>query len=263
MNKNILKNDSLLIKTLLSHGKELFTSSDVNTYFFNGTGSPFQVYRVIKRLEDKGFLKRIQRGKFILLNTSDGSQFNPFVLAMHLINPAAVAYWSAVHYYGLTEQIPRTVFVMSTARKRSIEHLKPDFRFITVNKNKFFGIKKEWIGRLSFNITDLEKTIVDCFDSPQLCGGLVECSKALVHALNIDYDKLFNYLYDINNSAAIKRIGFVSEIIGNNYILDTLNKKQNLITNKYSLLDPSLSEQGQYNSKWRLRINTNIDISKN
>jgi predicted transcriptional regulator of viral defense system len=258
MTKNILKNDSELIKTLLSQGKELFTSSDINKYFFNGTGSHFQIYRVVKRLEEKGLLKRIQRGKFILLNTSNGAQFNPFVLAMHLIKPAAVAYWSALHYYGLTEQIPQTVFVMSTARKRSIAQLKPDFRFITVNKKKFFGIKKEWIGHLSFYITELEKTIVDCFDCPQLCGGIVECSKALLNASNVNYDLLLNYLYLINNSAALKRIGFVSEIIHNKKILEKLNEKQNLISTKYSLLDPSLSNQGQYNSKWRLRINTSI-----
>jgi predicted transcriptional regulator of viral defense system len=35
----------------------------------------------------------------------------------HLIQPAAVAYWSALHYWGMTEQVPNTVVVQSTRRR--------------------------------------------------------------------------------------------------------------------------------------------------
>jgi hypothetical protein len=29
---------------------------------------------------------------------------------MHVVSPAAIAYWSALNHHGMTEQIPRTVF---------------------------------------------------------------------------------------------------------------------------------------------------------
>jgi predicted transcriptional regulator of viral defense system len=42
-------------------------------------------------------------------------------------------------------------------------------------------------------------------------------------------------------------------------ILKELNKIKINLSGKYSLLDPSLSVQGKYSSKWKLRINTNVD----
>ena len=37
-----------------------------------------------------------------------------FEIAMALVNPAVISHWSALHHYGLTEQIPRKVFVLTT-----------------------------------------------------------------------------------------------------------------------------------------------------
>ncbi len=64
------------------------------------------------------------------------------MIAPYLIEPAAVAYWSALHYWQFTEQMPRTVFVQSPARKRQSEKeiLGITFRFVTVVETKFFGV---------------------------------------------------------------------------------------------------------------------------
>ncbi len=37
-----------------------------------------------------------------------------FEIALTLVNPAVISHWSALHHYGLTEQIPRKVFVLTT-----------------------------------------------------------------------------------------------------------------------------------------------------
>lgn len=65
---------------------------------------------------------------------------NPYVIAAHLIQPAAVAYWSALHYWNMTEHIPDVVFVQSTRRKRPLEVLGMRFRFVTVKEAHFFGV---------------------------------------------------------------------------------------------------------------------------
>ncbi len=41
---------------------------------------------------------------------------NLMFVAGHLVAPAHVAYWSALHYYGSTEQSPLTVFAATTRK---------------------------------------------------------------------------------------------------------------------------------------------------
>lgn len=58
------------------------------------------------------------------------------------------AYWSALHHWNLTEQVPRVTFVQTTARKfdRRKEVLGLRFRFVTVTPRKFFGFRRETFG---------------------------------------------------------------------------------------------------------------------
>lgn len=67
----------------------------------------------------------MERGVYLLIPLEAGLERtwseSPMVIAPYLIQPAAVAYWSALHYWQMTEQIPRTTFVQSTKRKRPVE----------------------------------------------------------------------------------------------------------------------------------------------
>jgi predicted transcriptional regulator of viral defense system len=216
------------------------------------------VYRIVKRLEQKGLLQRLQRGKYVLQNFSTGAQNNHFIMAMHLVDPASIGYWSAMHYHGLTEQIPQTVFIQTTVRKRKTSALA-DYKFITVKKEKFFGLRKEWVSHLSFMVTDFEKTLVDCCDYPEYCGGIAECSKAFINAeKNINPEKLINYAIEMKNSAIVKRIGYIAENISIKNIIAEIQNRKITLSPKYSILDTSLGNSGNYSSKWKLRINTEI-----
>jgi predicted transcriptional regulator of viral defense system len=42
-----------------------------------------------------------------------------------------------------------------------------------------FGQETLWIEGQAVSITDPAKTVVDCLDHPELCGGIVEAAKGL------------------------------------------------------------------------------------
>jgi predicted transcriptional regulator of viral defense system len=260
MNKksNLSKTDTEIIETLLHSKKELFTNSDLNRLLYKGEASSVQIFKLIDRLINKNWLQRIERGKYLLKNVSSGIQYNPFIIGMQLVQSSAVAYWSALNYYGLTEQIPKTTFIQTTKRKISGQIQNTKYVFVTVNKHKFFGLRKEWIQHLSFQITDLEKTLVDCFDYPEYSGGIVECAKGFLNATDINPIKLVDYSLKMKNSAILKRIGYIAELFGLDSILEQFTKKEITVSPKYSLLDTSLPNQGHYVSKWRLRINLDV-----
>jgi len=123
------------------------------------------------RLEKRGIIERIEKGKYLIipLGAEKGKYtLHEFVIGSTLIESYSIAYWSALNYYGLTEQIPATVFLQTTARKKNqnIKVFGVKYQIIKIKKEKMFGIRKEWIEETQINITNKEKTIIDCLDKP-------------------------------------------------------------------------------------------------
>jgi len=213
---------------------------------------------MLSRWEDRGLVERIERGKYLIipLESEKGKYtLHEFVIASHLVQPSAIAYWSALHYHGLTEQIPITVFVQTTARKknRQLEVFGVDYRIVRVKPEKFFGFKKEWIEETSVTVTDREKTVIDCLDRPEYAGGIVEAAKALENA-SLDRENLSRYALMIGNNAVVRRLGYLSEQAGVPLDLPLPTSRN------YLLLDPTMPRQGENDPRWRLVINTEIAL---
>jgi predicted transcriptional regulator of viral defense system len=211
--------------------------------------------KLLYRFEKDGYIKRIAKGKYLIipLNADKGDYtLHEFVIGAMLVKPYAVAYWSALNYYGLTEQIAGTVFLQTTSWKEHqlIEVFGVKYRFVSIKEEKFFGIKKEWIGDSQVAIADKEKTIIDCLDKPQYCGGIIEVIKALKHNRNeLDFAKLSEYATKIGNSGVTRRLGYICSILKIKIRLTPPNVRN------YLLLDPTMPPEQTKNAKWRLIIN--------
>ena len=221
-----------------------------------------EILRVIlSRMEKQGFIERIERGKYLIipLESEKGKYtLHEFVIGSYLVKPSAISYWSALHYYGFTEQIPSTVFVQTTARKkkRQMEIFGVNYWIVRVKQEKFYGLRKEWIEETPVNITDKEKTIVDCLDKPNYSGGIIEVAKALKTA-SLNHEKLSEYALQMGNYAVVRRLGYLSEKMGINMNLLPPKSK------KYLLLDPTMPSKGFNDPKWRLLINSDAKLLEN
>lgn len=238
-----------LIDKLASKGN-IFTFEEARQVL----GSDYSVTKVIlSRLEKKGWIERIEKGKYIIipLGAKKGEYtLHEFVIASMLVKPYSIAYWSALHFYGLTEQIPNIVFLQTVARKKRqrMKIFGVEYQIVRIKEEKFFGIHKEWIEDAQVNLTEKEKTIIDCLDKPQYCGGIIEVIKALKNN-KFDRNKLREYGCKIGNSGVIRRLGYLSEVLGIDIELPKIE------TRNYLYLDPTMPKRGFKNSKWRLIIN--------
>ncbi len=219
----------------------------------------------LERLQNKGWIRRIRRGRFAVIPLSSGEsrtpQLHEFIVAMELVSPAAVAYWSALNHHGMTEQLPRTVFVATDhpVRRPPREVLGMSYKIVSLRPGKFFGIVKDWIDEMPFSVTDREKTIIDGLDLPQYVGGIEEIAKALSTTwTQLDESRLRKYAFKIGNSAVSKRLGFLMETLelGN---VEKLRKAVKLAPG-FSPFDPALPRRGKYNRRWGLLVNTEIRI---
>lgn len=217
----------------------------------------------LDRLERKGWIRRIKRGKFAVIPLSSGEtrvpQLHEFLIAMELVSPAAIAYWSALNHHGMTEQIPRTVFVATNhhVQKNTKETLGVTFQIISVQPKKFFGIEKDWINEQPFSITNKEKTIIDGLDLPKYVGGVGEIAKALAQSWSdLNEEKLREYAVNIGNTAVGKRLGFLMESLGLGNP-ETLRKTLSFGAG-FSSLDPTLPKRGKHSRRWGLLINAEV-----
>lgn len=219
----------------------------------------------LERLQSKGWIRRIRRGRFAVVPLSSGENRSPqlheFVVAMELVSPAVIAYWSALNHHGMTEQLPRTVFVATDhpVRRKPGEVLGVSYKIVSLRPSKMFGIMKDWIGEIPFSVTDREKTIVDGLDLPQYAGGVSEIAMALTGAWKkLDEKKLRTYTAHIGNSAVAKRLGFIMETLGLGDV-EALRTEIPLATG-FSPLDPTLPKRGKYNRRWGLLLNAELQI---
>lgn len=250
-----------LLMKLSAQGKNIFTIGEAASA---AEVAPHQIKVLLYRLVKKGWLKHIERGKYLIVPLEAGIERkwseDVFVIGSYLVSPYTIAYWSALSYWNLTEQIPKTVLIQTVKRKsqRSKEILGISYRFIIVKPYKFFGITHQWFGQRKISITDIEKTVVDCLDRPELCGGIGEVSKGIWigwKGKNIDMKKVVNYSLTMKNKAIIKRLGYICETfgIGKKTFWDKVNKK---ISGGYAYLDsfPGYNEYSQ-NPRWRVIVN--------
>lgn len=214
---------------------------------------------ILSRMETKGFIEPIEKGKYLIipLGSEKGKYtLHEFVIGSYLVRPYAIAYWSALHHYGLTEQIPSTVFIQTPARKKknSIPVFGVNYQVIRIKKEKFFGIEKVWIEETPVSITDKEKTIIDCLDMPHYAGGIIEPAKALKDK-SLKYDRLRDYAMKIDNSAVVRRLGYLCEHLGISLDLPRPQSKG------YLSLDPTMPAKGKNDPKWRLVVNLDVDLA--
>lgn len=235
---------------LLAKKGNIFTFNDALEMSNLSTKS---LQKVLYRLQQKGAIERIEKGKYLIipLGAEKGKYtLHEFVIGSLLVEPYSIAYWSALNYYSLTEQIPTTIFIQTNTKKFNINPkvFGIQYKIIKIKKEKMFGIRKEWIEETKINITDKEKTIIDCLDLPQYAGGIIEVAKALKNN-KFDRKKLENYAQRIGNSGVLRRLGYLFELLNIKIKLPKLNIRN------YLLLDPTMPNKGPKSAKWRLIIN--------
>jgi predicted transcriptional regulator of viral defense system len=240
------KKSSRLLSELAENNKSIFIVDDAVKILNEKKSS---VTKLLHDLTRNKWLFRLSRGKYFILPLEAGVKpkftEHEFIITSNLISPSYISYWSALNYYGFTEQVSKTIFVATTKRKREMNLLGLKIKFVTINKNKFFGFKKILINNHPINIAEKEKVIVDCLDLPRNCGGIIEGIKAIDSAKeDLDFKKLEKYAKKMKNQAVINRLG---------YILELLRIKTGLKPGThYVFFDPLIKKKISYNTQWKI-----------
>lgn len=208
---------------------------------------------ILENLVQKKVLSRIERGKFCRNNFRDENVIGTFV-----VQDSAVAYWSALNLHGFTEQFANTVFIQTTHKKVDKTILGTRYKFIKIASWKRTGITWNGNGSTSYPITNIEKTIADCFDLPQYSGGYAELIRAL-NSAELNSYKMIQYCRSIDNKAVTKRIGFLAELFEKKSLREFIYFAKEQKNGKYNIIDPQGKDKGEFVTSWKLRLNISRD----
>ena len=246
ISKNLDENQLRFMKLLEVHEILYFDmhhiEKQINDKFQN-------LNEILENLVDKELLVRVERGKYTLSNYN-----NINTLATFISQNSCIGYWSALHHHGLTERFPNKIFVKTIKRKRDTEVLGTAVKFITVNESKQIGMIKEGYGDDAFSITDLEMTMVDCFDQPRYAGDYSDLIKAFAQA-ELRNKRLIEYTRVYHNIALTKRLGYLSELFHSKTLKTFIEYANKQVNNRYNLIDSGGNEEGAFVSKWKIRLN--------
>lgn len=254
------------LQVLHQHARGPFTPAEAATWL--GLELP-TTRRFLAYLAERGWLARVRRGLYVpvpLESRHPGHwTADPWVVAQRSFAPCYIGGWSACEHWGLTEQLFRQVIVVTgkRVREREVEIQDIPYRLKVVAARKLFGARPVWRGQVRVNVSDPTRTLVDLLDDPVLGGGMRTVADVVTEyfvGADRDDDQLMAYAERLGNRAVYKRLGYLIEALrldAHDVVLACQDRQSAGI----SLLDPSTAPRGRTATRWRLRINVDLDTT--
>lgn len=203
----------------------------------------------LHRLKKSGHVFQVERNKYTVHKDA-------FLVASRIVWPSYISMWSAIRFYNLTEQIPHSIWVVTTRKRRNkeINFANMKIFFVLTKPNYFFGFRKIDFKGFEIFIADPEKSIIDGVLFRRISAS--EIFSILKNNLkSISTAKLVNYAIRTENKALIKRLGFLLGKLGRDYH----KKLRKYVYHSYTPLEYNLPPRGEFNEKWKVIENTVIE----
>ncbi len=217
-------------------------------------------------LARRGWLSRVRRGLYIAvpLDTRRPGEWteDAWIVAERTFSPCYIGGWSACQHWGLTDQLFRTVLVVTGRKVRGREPViqGAPYRVTVRSVDKLFGTTMVWREQVRVPVSDPSRTIVDILDDPTLGGGMRTVAD-VVHEYctgeHRDDDLLISYADRLGHRAVFKRLGFVLEHLD----IDAPGLIEACLERRSSgliALDPSIAVNGPIVRRWGIRVNVTL-----
>ncbi len=134
-----------------------------------------------------------------------------YEIGSHLSESSYISYHTALEFHGFAHQPFNEVFASSHTRFTPFSYSEIEYSYCRQTMPEI-GVMRP-IGKTSVRVTDLERTLLDCFDRIDRAGGIEELRHCMEGITLIDEKKMEKYLSAIDKSFLYKKTGFMLEQI--------------------------------------------------
>ena len=162
---------------------------------------------ILKGYIEESLVVKIRRNLYGVTNLATKHiEANRYEVASALTPTAYITYHSALEFYGMANQVFNTMYVASESRFNSFEF--DGLSYIYAKSPTDIGIETP-IMSYGIRITTIERTVIDCIDRIDRCGGSEEMLQCFGMIMHISEAKLLEALASYDKATLYKKVGFV------------------------------------------------------
>ena len=258
--RSLSPQESRIVLTLTEQGQREITRSRIIELL--GVSSKVADH-LIYSLRRKGWLERASWGRYLFIEPDQGpealGESNLLALASRIADPYYIGFGTAATHYGLTTQYRNVIWLVTPIHLRQRKIGEAQVCIVNPVARKFFGFGPVDVLGYKTIISDLEKTVIDCVDRPELAGGIGEATHILATACRrLNWGKVTDYLERIGSSPLIRRFGWLLDYVNAGIPSSERDRLLRLAGHgRKTYLGPKGELEGTigYNETWRLFVN--------
>lgn len=213
--RSLSKTEARVILSLEAESKDLVTLEGIRQ---RAGVSPGFARKLAHDLANRGWLQRVRPGTYLLNPSRHGPDAlpdtDPLRFGSHLAEPYYFGYATAAELHGLFPQASRIYYIVTTVRRAATGHSNSRFRLIRIDPSRFFGVGAIVRRGATLEVSDPERTVIDCLDRPELSGGMAGIAQIFALAKpQLNWERFGRYLDRFGNRSLIARAGFLAESV--------------------------------------------------
>lgn len=175
--------------------------------------NPLLVSKQLQRWGQQGWVVQVRRNLYCMVDLATGMPVcNKYEIGSHLSESSYISYHTAMEFHGVAHQLSSEVFVSSRSRFNPFRYDEIDYVYCRQTSDSIKGIVTPK-GNPLVRITDLERTLLDCFDRIDRAGGIEELRHCMENVVMLDEEKLMTYLDDSDKAFLYQKTGYLLERI--------------------------------------------------
>ena len=187
---------------------------------------------------------------------------DPLLIAGQVSPNAIISHHSALELHGLAYTSFEEHIFLTEKPSKSFNFQGQTFRPVIYPKvlvekgrvdDNVISIERQGI---IIRVTDIERTVVDVLDRPDLSGGWEEVWRSLEHLVQFDPEKLIHYTLLLGNATIVAKVGFFLEQRPKHLAVNPIYIEQLLphIPKQAHYRNRARKGRGKYFKRWHLVV---------
>jgi len=226
---------------------QVFSKEDINRIAGNSNAAKM----ILKDYVRSGLIQKIKFNYYATYSIENHQPIaSRFVIGSNVNDKAYISHHSAFEYYGLHNQVFNSVYVSSV---RSFKEFKYDeIIYIPVKEKSDKGVDKI---PNKINVTNIERTVVDCIDDIGKAGGLEELLHCIGMVPFVNENSILDLLNEYDRQFMYQKTGYILSMFKDKLSLSPAffdKCKEQMGKSKRYLYNELKMKKNVYDEEWQL-----------
>ena len=199
----------------------VFTLDELDRFLSaRGSGNPNTRKSLLTYYRKQGRIIPIRRGLYATVPVGcdpRSSLVDPYLVAAKLTPDAMLAYHTALEFHGKAYSVHMRLHYVSASKSMPLAFQGHEFirapvpLALAAKGEEMFDVTRRQRSGVTLRVTNLERTLVDVLDRPDLSGSWEEIWRSLESVEFFDLDQVVAYVLLLENATTAAKVGFFLE----------------------------------------------------